>query len=118
MAEAEAARQQGNELYKAGKAKEALAAYARALAELKDAKADAALPVHKNMAACFIKLVRAARPDWRRRAEQRGWRGEREWRCVREREAEEGGDGRRLDGGGGLVCVCVCVCVCVYVCAR
>ena len=58
MSEAEAARLEGNALYKEGKAKEALTAYSKALRALADLKAESALPIHKNMAACYIKLVR------------------------------------------------------------
>lgn len=62
MSEAEAARLEGNALYKEGKAKEALTAYSKALRALADPKAEPALPIHKNMAACYIKLVRPLMP--------------------------------------------------------
>lgn len=71
MSEAEAARLEGNALYKEGKAKEALTAYSKALRALADPKADSALAIHKNMAACYIKLVRPRPQERRKRTKEK-----------------------------------------------
>ena len=52
-----AAKDKGNALYKAGKNEEAIEAYANGL-PLCDSTSDVALAIHKNMAACHLKLVR------------------------------------------------------------